>query len=283
MRDTLLTSITVLSLQGVVLARREAVRRREFIKMIGGGAVAWPLAARAQRPTMPVIGFLNVESPKRYAGPLAAFLKGLGETGFMEGRSVVIEYRWGEEHTERLPELVADLIHQQVSVIAATSTPASIAAKAATATIPVVFETSSDPIRLGLVSRLNRPGGNVTGVTQINAEVLPKRLELMRELLPGVTEIAVLINQADPALAEGQLKDIQAAAITLGVKLHVFNASTDVELEAAFVEVSHLRAGLVISTDPFFTSRPTQLAALAARYAVPAIPKGRSSPRPEDC
>jgi putative ABC transport system substrate-binding protein len=250
------------------------MRRREAITLLGGVA-AWPLGALAQPSTMPVLGFLNVESAQRYAGPLAAFLKGLGEAGFTEGHNVVIEYRWAEERSDRLPELAADLVRKQVNVIAATSTPAAIAAKAATTTIPVIFETASDPIRLGLVSSLNRPGGNVTGVTQTNVEVLPKRLELIRELLPSVTEIGVLIDQADPALAEGQLKDIQAAATTLGMKLHILNISTDAELETAFAELSQSRTGLVISTDPFFTSRPTQLAALSVRFAVPAISKGR--------
>jgi putative ABC transport system substrate-binding protein len=240
-----------------------------------GGAATWPLAARAQQPATPVLGFLNVESAQRYAGPLSAFLKGVGEAGFVEGRNVVIEYRWAEEHSERLPELAADLVSKRVNVIAATSTPAAVAAKTATTTIPIVFETASDPIRLGLVSSLNRPGGNVTGVTQINVEVLPKRLELMRELLPAATEIGVLVDQADPALAEAQLEDIQAAAIALGMKLHVFNGSTDAELETAFAELGQSRTGLVISTDPFFTSRPAQLAALSVRYAVPAISKGR--------
>ena len=251
------------------------MRRREFITLLGSAAAIWPLVAAAQQAAMPVLGFLNVESAQRYAGPLAAFLKGLGEAGFVEGHNVVLEYRWAEERSERLPELALDLVRKQVKVIAATSTPAAIAAKAATTTIPVIFETASDPIRLGLVSSLNRPGGNVTGVTQTNVEVLPKRLELMRELLPGATEIGVLIDQADPALAESQLKDIQAAATTLGMKLHVLNTSTDAELETAFAELSQSRTGLVISTDPFFTSRPKQLAALSVRYAVPAISKGR--------
>jgi len=251
------------------------MKRREFIALITSAVAGLPVAAAAQQEAKPVLGFLNVESAQKYGGPLGAFLKGLGEAGFVEGRNVNIEYRWAEEHSERLPELAADLVRKRVNVIAATSTPAAIAAKAATATIPIIFETASDPIRLGLVSSLNRPGGNISGVTQINVEVLPKRLELMRELLPGVNEMAVLIDQADPALAEGQLNDIQAAAITLGMKLHILNASTDAELETAFAELSKSLTGLVISTDPFFTSRPTQLAALSARYAVPAISKGR--------
>jgi putative ABC transport system substrate-binding protein len=208
--------------------------------------------------------------------PLAAFLKGLGQAGFVEGRNVKIEYRWADGHIERLPGMAADLVRKQVTVIAATSTPAAIAAKAAAATIPVVFETASDPIRLGLVPSLNQPGGNVTGVTQINVEVAPKRLELLHELLPAAKVLGLLINPADPALADGQLKDFQLAARTLGVELHVLNAHNDDELGKAFAELDELRAGgLVISTDPFFTSRPVQLATLTARYAVPAVSKGR--------
>jgi putative tryptophan/tyrosine transport system substrate-binding protein len=252
------------------------MKRREFIIFASGAAIGWPLAARSQQPTMPVLGFLNVESAQGYAGPLAAFLKGLGETGFVEGRNVAIEYRWAEGHVERLPEMAADLVRKQVTVIAATSTPAAIAAKAATTTIPIVFESATDPIRLGLVPSLNHPGGNVTGATQTNAEVAPKRLELMHELIPAAKVFGLLVNSADPALADDQVRDFQAAARTLGVELHMLYAHNDDELEKAFVEFSQLRAGgLVITTDPFFTSRPLQLATLTARYGVPAVSKGR--------
>jgi putative ABC transport system substrate-binding protein len=251
------------------------MRRRDFIGLLGGVAATWPLAASAQQQTMPVLGFLNAESAQGYAGPLAAFLKGLGEAGFVDGRNVTIEYRWAEGHDERLPAMAADLVRKQVTVIAATSTPAAIAAKAATATIPVVFETASDPIRLGLVPSLNQPGGNVTGVTQINVEVAPKRLELLHEVLPAAKVLGLLIDPADPALADVQLKDFQSAARTLGVELHVLNAHNDDELGKAFAELGEMRVeGLVISTDPFFTSRPAQLAALATRYAMPAVSKG---------
>jgi len=252
------------------------MKRREFVIFASGAAIGWPIAARSQQPTMPVLGFLNVESAQGYAGPLAAFLKGLGETGFVEGHNVAIEYRWAEGHVERLPEMAADLVRKQVTVIAATSTPAAIAAKAATTTIPIVFESATDPIRLGLVPSLNHPGGNVTGATQTNAEVAPKRLELMHELIPAAKVFGLLVNSADPALADDQVKDFQAAARTLGVELHMLYAHNDDELEKAFVEFSQLRAGgLVITTDPFFTSRPLQLATLAARYGVPAVSKGR--------
>jgi putative tryptophan/tyrosine transport system substrate-binding protein len=174
------------------------MKRREFIIFASGAAIGWPLAARSQQPTMPVLGFLNVESAQGYAGPLAAFLKGLGETGFVEGRNVAIEYRWAEGHVERLPEMAADLVRKQVTVIAATSTPAAIAAKAATTTIPIVFESATDPIRLGLVPSLNHPGGNVTGATQTNAEVAPKRLELMHELIPAAKVFGLLVNSRRP-------------------------------------------------------------------------------------
>jgi putative ABC transport system substrate-binding protein len=251
------------------------MRRREFITVLGGAAV-WPLAAHAQQSPMPVVGFLNVESPEGYRPMAAAFRRGLQESGYVEGQNVAIEYRWADGHSERLPALAADLVQKQVTVIAATSTPAAIAAKAATRTVPIVFETASDPVRLGLVASLSRPGGNVTGVTQTNVEVAPKRLEVMHELLPNASVLGLLINPADPSLAEPQLKDFQAAAHTLGVELHILNVRTDGELEKAFADLSKLHVGgLVISTDPFFTSRPQQLAFLTARYAMPAISKGR--------
>jgi putative ABC transport system substrate-binding protein len=197
------------------------MRRREFIAFVGGAAAAWPLVAHAQQSAMSVLGFLNAESAQNYAGPLAAFLKGLAEAGFVDGRNVTIDYRWANGRSELLPDLAVELVRKQVAVIAATSTPAAIAAKAATSTIPVVFETASDPIRLGLVPSLNRPGGNVTGVTQTNVEVAPKRLELLHEVLPAATVPALLINPTDPALANAQLKDFLSAAHILNVELHV--------------------------------------------------------------
>jgi putative ABC transport system substrate-binding protein len=206
----------------------------------------------------------------------AAFRQGLQESGFVEGQNVAIEYRWAKGHAERLPALAADLVHKQVTVIAATSTPASLAAKAATTTIPIVFETASDPVGLGLVASLSRPGGNITGVSQTNVEVAPKRLEVMHELLPNASILGLLIKPDDPSLAEPQLKDFQAAAHSLGVELDIVHVRTDDELEKAFADLSELHVGgVVISTDPFFTSRPQQLASLAARYAMPAVSKGR--------
>jgi putative ABC transport system substrate-binding protein len=248
------------------------MRRRDFITLLGGSLVAWPLAARAQQSALPVIGFLNAASPQSYARELAAFLKGLNETGFVDGRNVTIEYRWAEGRSDRLPAQAADLVQRQVAVIAATSTPAALAAKAATTTVPIVFETGGDPVQLGLVPNLNRPGGNVTGVTQINQDVTPKRLQLLHELVPTASVMALLVNPANAAQAENQSTEALSAARTLGLELHVLNAGTDSEIEAAFAKLVQLRAGgLVIVGDPFFTSRSEQLAALTVRHAVPTI------------
>ena len=247
------------------------MRRREFISLIGSVAATWPLAARAQQPAMPVIGFINVAHAKGYAPLLSAFLNGLSETGYVDGRNVAIEYRWAEEQSDRLPALVADVVHRQVAVIAATSTPAALAAKAATKTIPIVFTTASDPVQLGLVASLNQPGGNVTGVTQTNTEITPKRLQILHELAPTASVIALLVNPANPALSATNIKELQAAARALGLELHVLNASTERDFDGAFAKLIELRAGgLVIAGDPFFTSRIEQLAALTVRHAVPA-------------
>jgi putative ABC transport system substrate-binding protein len=248
------------------------MRRREFITLLGGAAVAWPLGARAQQPALPMVGFINPASPQSYARPLSAFLKGLGETGYVDGHNVAIEYRWAEGRNDRLPAMVADLVHRQVAVIAATSTSAALAAKAANTTIPIVFEMGDDPVRLGLVASLNQPGGNVTGVTQTNVEVAPKRLQLLHEVLPTARVMVLLVNPADPALAEMTTKEVQAAARTLGLELHVLNASTERDFDAVFAKLIQLRAGgLVIGGGPFLISRSEQLAALAARHAVPTI------------
>jgi putative ABC transport system substrate-binding protein len=247
------------------------MKRRDFITLLGG-ATTWPLAARAQQPAMPVIGFLNADSPQGYARQLSAFLKGLGETGYVDGRNVAIEYRWAGNQTDRLPAMAADLADRQVTVIAATSTPAAVAAKAATATVPIVFETGSDPVQLGLVTSLARPGGNVTGVTQLNWEVLPKRLELLHELLPTAGIMALLLNPADPALAEVQSREVLSAARSLGLQLHILNASAERDFDGVFARLIQLRAGgLVIGGDALFNSRIEQLAALTVRHAVPAV------------
>jgi putative ABC transport system substrate-binding protein len=248
------------------------MRRREFITLLGGAAVAWPLAVRAQQPAMSVIGFMNVGTPERNVGLWAAFRQGLSETGYIEGQNVTIESRWAENQPDRLPALAADLVRLPVAVIAATSTPAALAAKAATTTIPIVFEMASDPVKLGLVASLNRPGGNVTGVTQLNVEVAPKRLELLHELVPTATVMALLVNPANPALVETQSSEVLSAAHTLGLELHILNASSERDFDAVFANLIQLRAGgLVIGPDPFYTSHGEQLAALTVRHAVPAI------------
>jgi putative tryptophan/tyrosine transport system substrate-binding protein len=268
------------------------MHRRNFIKVVAGSAVTWPLAARAQQPTLPVVGFVSFASAKGYAPLSSAFLKGLSEAGYVDGRNVVVEFHWAEDRADRLPSMVADLVRRQVAVIAATSTEGALAAKAATTTIPIVFETASDPIRLGLVTNLNRPGGNVTGVTSLVVEVVPKRLELLHELLPTAKVIALLVNPANPNVAETNTKLLQMAARTLGLELHVLNASNERDLDGVFAKLIQLGAGgLVIGPDSFFTGRNEQLAALTVRHAVPAIsatPCQRSTrvgvlPWPEVC
>jgi putative ABC transport system substrate-binding protein len=243
--------------------------RRAFLSLLGGAAAAWPLAARAQQQ-LPAIGFVNSTSPGGYP-PLSAFLKGLGEAGFVEGRNVKIEYRWAEGQYERLPALIADLIQHKVGVIAATSTPAAVAAKAANTTIPTVFTTSGDPVRLGLVSSLSKPDGNFTGATQMNVEVAPKRLELMREVLPTATSFALLVNPPDP-LTEPISRTLSTAAATLGLKLDVLRASNEQDLATVFESLVRLRAeALVIGTDAFFSARGQKLGGLTLHHRVPAI------------
>jgi putative ABC transport system substrate-binding protein len=247
------------------------MRRREFITLIGSAAAAWPLAARAQQPTVPVVGFLNGGTAEGYAPMVAAFRQGLNEAGYVEGRNVAIEYRWARGQYDRLPSLAADLVQQKVTVIAATSTPAALAAKATTSTVPIVFTTGGDPIKLGLVASLRRPGGNVTGSTQFSYEIGPKRLELARELFPGAKTVALLVNPANP-LAATVSKELQAVADTLGLRLHVLHANTEADFEAAFATAAQLRAAaLVIGADPLFSSHAAQLGALALRHSVPAI------------
>jgi putative ABC transport system substrate-binding protein len=247
------------------------MQRRQFITLIGG-ASAWPLATRAQQKTLPVVGFLYGGSADDKTFDAAAFRKGLSETGHFEGRNVAIDYRWAEGQYDRLPALMADLAGRQAAVIFTASTPATLAAKAATAIIPIVFVVAGDPVEMGLVASLNRPGGNLTGVTNLAAEVGPKRLELLHELVPTAINIAVLVNPASAAQAEPQSRALQAAAPKLGLQLHFFPASTEREIDAAFAALAQQRAGgLVIAPDTFFNTRREQLAALALRYALPTI------------
>ncbi len=254
------------------------MKRREFIALAGAAAASTQFAARAQQGAMPVIGFLNAASAQSYAPNLAAFLKGLGEEGYVDGRNVRIEYRWAEGQSDRLPALADDLVQLKVTVIAATSTPALLAAKAATSIIPIVFETAADPVRLGAVASLNHPGGNITGVSQANVELAPKRLELLHELLPAVHDVAFLLDPSNPTVAEATANEMLAAARTLGLKLHLVNATTEQDVGAAFDKLSQLRVGgLVISAGTaLFASRGADLAALAARHSIPAIGAGPS-------
>jgi putative tryptophan/tyrosine transport system substrate-binding protein len=244
------------------------MRRRDLITLFAGTAVAWPLAAPAQQP-MPVIGYLGSGPPE--PDRVTAFRQGLNETGYVEGQNVAIEYLWAQGQYDRLPALVADLVRRQVTVIVAAGVPTALAAKAATATIPIVFTLGVDPVQAGLVASLNRPGGNITGVVLL-AEVAAKRLDLLHELLPTSPVVALLINPTNPANAEVQTRSLQDAARSLGLQLHVLRASTVSEIDAAFGTLVELRAGaLVVAGDPFLTNRRAQIVALAARYAVPAI------------
>jgi putative tryptophan/tyrosine transport system substrate-binding protein len=247
--------------------------RRDFITLLGSAAAAWPLKARAQQQPMPVIGFLGSASPDLWAHLVRAFHQGLSETGYVEGRNVAIEYRWAYGQNDRLPALAADLVRRQVAVIAApASTPAALVAKAATTTIPIVFQTAADPVEAGLVASLNRPGGNLTGVATVGLEIGSKRLELLHEVVPTATVMALLVNPTSRGLAESTTKDAQGAARALGLKLHVLHASTERDIDTIFATLVQLRAGaLVIGPDALFSSRSEQLAALALRHAMPAI------------
>src|SRR5262245_54621955 len=247
------------------------IRRREFITLLGGAAAAWPLAARAQQPAIPVIGFLNGGLPGAWVLYTAAFRQGLKEAGFVEGQNVAIEYRWAEGQYDRLPSLAADLVQQKVTVIAATSTPGALATKAATSTIPIVFTTADDPIRLGLVASLNRPGGNVTGVSNLLVELGSKQLGLIREIAPVTSKIAVLMNPNFPG-TERQLRDAEAAARMIGLQFIVLRATTEPEIDAAFASVAQLGgAALLVAADPFLIGRRDHIVELAARHAIPAI------------
>jgi putative ABC transport system substrate-binding protein len=251
------------------------MRRRDFMALLSGALVVWPLAGRAQQLTMPVIGFLNSGSPGPYQHLVAGFQQGLKETGYVEGQNVVIEYRWAEGQNDRLPGMAADLIHRRVNVIAALTTPAALAAQAATTTIPIIFETAGDPVRLGLVASLNRPGRNITGITQLGSELVAKRLGLLRDLIPTATIIGLLVNPTDPR-TKTQTKDMQEAAHALGLQVHILNASTEGEINSAFAKLAELRAGaLIVGTGELFNNRPEQLVRLASRQALPAIYQAR--------
>jgi ABC-type uncharacterized transport system substrate-binding protein len=246
------------------------VNRRSFITILGGAA-AWPFAAGAQKSTLPVIGFLNGASYDKSAYLVSAFHRGLGETGFVEGRNVAFEYRSADGQYARLPALALDLVRHQVNVIAATGTPAGLPAKAATTAIPIVFVTGSDPVQQGLVSNLSRPEGNLTGATTLAVELGQKRLELLRELVPGANRVAALVNPKGPNLAP-VLSDLETAARIVRLQLHVLHASTEQELDAVFPVIAEMRAGgLVIGVDTFFNSQSPRLAALALKHAVPAM------------
>jgi putative ABC transport system substrate-binding protein len=249
------------------------MKRRAFMTLLGGTAAGWPLAARAQQPTMPVVGILAIASPEAIALRLRAFREGLRVAGYEEGQNVSIQYRWAEPQTDRLPELAAQLVRDQVAVlVAAGGTASALTAKAATASIPIVFGIAADPVGVGLVASLNRPGGNVTGVTSLNMEVAPKRLELLHELLPSTTIMALLVNPAVPAIAEPAARTSQEAAQALGLQLHVVHASSERDFDAVFESLIQLRVGaLVIAPDNFFTAHSQQLAALTVRHALPAV------------
>jgi len=249
------------------------IRRRDFVILLGCGTVAaWPLAARGQQPTMLVIGHLNPQSPDGQTGRLRAFRQGLKEAGYVEGENVAIEYRWAEGQFDRLPALAAELVRRQVSVIVATGGPASpMAAKAATTTIPIVFVTAEDPVRLGLIASLARPGGNLTGINFLQSELAAKRLDFLHKLVPGAARVAVLVNPANATTAETQLREAQAAARAMGLQVQVLNASTSREINSAFASLARERPdALFVGGDGFFLSRHVQMVNLASRYAVPA-------------
>jgi putative tryptophan/tyrosine transport system substrate-binding protein len=253
------------------------VKRRKFITLLGGTAAVWPLIARAQQPAMPVIGFLSPASPESYASRVQAFRQGLQEIGYIEGQNVTIEYRWAHDQFDRLPELAADLVRRQVAVIFAAGPPAAPAAKAATATIPIVFTNGFDPVKLGLVASLNRPGGNATGMYLFSSRLEPKKLELLHQLVPKAAVIGALVNPTNPS-AETISKDLQEAARALGLEIFFVNASTERDIDTAFAAIVQRGVGaLLVGNDPYFTGQRDQIVPLAARHALPAFYTNRDS------
>jgi putative tryptophan/tyrosine transport system substrate-binding protein len=245
------------------------MRRRDFITLLGGAVTTLPLAARAQQPALPVVGFMNLSTARPFME--AAVRQGLGETGYIEGQNVTTEYHWADGHNDRLLGLAADLVRRRVTVIAATGTPAALAAKDTTTTIPIVFETAGDPVKLGLVASLNKPGRNITGVTQLSSELVSKRLGLLHDLVPGARMIGFLVNPVDPR-AETQISEMQQAALALGLQIHVLNAGTDAEIDAAFARLAELRPeAVVVGTSDLFSRQAERLAAALARQRLPAI------------
>jgi len=249
-----------------------AMKRREFIAVLGGAAVAWPVSAHAQQPAMPVIGVLDARSPGTTENPLRPFREGLKDTGYIVGENVALEYRWAEDQIDRLPALTADLVQRRATVIFAISPTAALAAKAAIATIPIVFIVNEDPVRLGLVASLARPGGNLTGINILTAEVTATRLDLLRELMPSATRVSVLVNPVNATNTDTTLREMAAAARTTGLQVKVLNASTSREIEAAFATLLHERPdALFVGAEPYFYGRRVQLVVLAASHRLPAI------------
>ena len=254
------------------------MRRREFITLLGSAATAWPLAARAQQPAMPVIGFLNAASPDTNADRLRRFHQGLKDSGYVEGENVAIEYRWAQGQLDRLPALAAELVRRQVAVIAAFGNSAALAAKAATTAIPIVFSSGEDPVRLGLVASLAQPGGNVTGINTFATELAAKRLELLREMVPAATRVAVLVSP-NAVTSEPTVRDMSAGVRAMGLQVQVLNADTSREIEAAFARLARERSdALFVASNPFFHSRRVQIVQLAARHAIPTTYAQRDFP-----
>jgi len=252
------------------------MKRRQFITLLGGTAAAWPLAARAQQAAVPVIGFLNPASPDAFADRLRAFRQGLKDTGYVEGENVAIVYRWAEDQLDRLPALAADLVRRQVAVIATVTSHSTFAAKAATTSIPIIFSLAEDPVRLGLIASIARPGGNATGINILSGELVAKRLELLRELVPGAARVAVLVNPANATSTETTVGDVELAARTIGLQIQVLNASTSREIDAAFAALARERPdALLVATDTLFTTRRVQMSLQAMRHAIPATYSAR--------